>query len=328
MSEKRFNSRVIHKHDIESNWAKSSFVPLKGELVIFDTDESHLYERIKVGDGIQTVNALPFVNDAVRTELLAQISTTNTTISNVSELVGDTAVSEQISTAVSAKADLEAGTYVVSATTEDGVAYAATVPNITALTAGINFIMVPAAASTTKGPTLNVNGLGDKYIRRRLSSGATVTEGYTTTWITKNKPFRVMYDGTQWVVEGHNKPVSADIYGPITATNDADGNNIVDTYATKTELQNILPKVTTVSLLAASWTGDAVPYSQVVTVSGATANSKVDLQPSAAQVVELQDADIAFMTENTDGVVTVYALGSKPTSDYTMQALIQEVITV
>ena len=143
-----------------------------------------------------------------------------------------------LDTELDTKADIEAGTYVVTAETTDGAAYTATVPGITELTRGVNFIMIPAAVSTTKGPTLDVNGLGAKYIRRRLSTGATVEEGYVTTWLTKNKPFRLMYDGAQWVVEGHNRPVAADIYGPITATNDVNGNAIVDTYATKAELEN------------------------------------------------------------------------------------------
>ena len=34
------------------------------------------------------------------------------------------------------------------------------------------------------------------------------------------------------------------------------------------------------------------------------------------------------MAENDDGVITVYAIGSKPTVDYTMQALITEVTVV
>lgn len=88
------------------------------------------------------------------------------------------------------------------------------------------------------------------------------------------------------------------------------------------------PKSTSITLPAAAWTGDANPYSQVVTVSGVTANSKVDLQPTAVQIVELQDADIAFMTENNDGVITVYAIGGKPEVDYTMQVLITEVVPV
>lgn len=90
----------------------------------------------------------------------------------------------------------------------------------------------------------------------------------------------------------------------------------------------IKPKCTNVTLLSAGWTGDSNPWSQVVTVNGVTANSKVDLQPTAIQIVEMQDNDIALMAENNDGVITIYAIGSKPTADYIMQALITEVAVV
>lgn len=89
-----------------------------------------------------------------------------------------------------------------------------------------------------------------------------------------------------------------------------------------------IPKVTNVTLYATSWAGDANPYSQVVTINGVTVNSKVDLQPTALQIVDLQNNDIALMAENDNGVVTVYAIGGKPTVDYTMQALITEVAIV
>lgn len=90
----------------------------------------------------------------------------------------------------------------------------------------------------------------------------------------------------------------------------------------------IKPKCTSITLPAASWTGDTNPWSQVVNINGVTTNSKVDLQPTAVQIVELQNNDIALMAENDDGVVTVYAIGSKPTVDYTMQVLITEVAVV
>ena len=89
-----------------------------------------------------------------------------------------------------------------------------------------------------------------------------------------------------------------------------------------------IPKMTMVSIPAANWTGNTAPYSQVITVNGVTANSKVDLQPTAAQILELQEADIMLMAENDNGTVTIYALGGIPTSDYTMQALITEVEVV
>ena len=54
--------------------------------------------------------------------------------------------------------------------------------------------------------------------------------------------------------------------------------------------------------------------------------SKVDLLPSVEQLAIFHNKDVAFVTENEDGVVTVYAIGDKPTSDYTMQVSITEVV--
>lgn len=88
------------------------------------------------------------------------------------------------------------------------------------------------------------------------------------------------------------------------------------------------PRLTTVTMLASAWEGSSNPYSQVVAVSGVNANSKLDLQPTAAQIVELQDAEISLMASNNNGIVTVYAIGGKPISDYTMNVLITEVVVV
>lgn len=84
-------------------------------------------------------------------------------------------------------------------------------------------------------------------------------------------------------------------------------------------------RVVTIDLLANAWVGDDSPYSQVVTVEGVTPNSKIDLQPSVEQLAIFYQKDLAFVTENNNGVVTVYALGDKPQNDYTMQATVMGV---
>ena len=81
-----------------------------------------------------------------------------------------------------------------------------------------------------------------------------------------------------------------------------------------------------VTLLASAWQGSSNLYSQVVSINGVTANSKVDLNPSVEQLQIFYNKDITFVTENDDGVVTVYCVGQKPTNDYTMQVTITEVI--
>lgn len=84
-------------------------------------------------------------------------------------------------------------------------------------------------------------------------------------------------------------------------------------------------RIANVTLLASGWKGTASPYSQVVAIDGITENSQVDLTPSVEQLVTFHQKDLALVTENDDGVVTVYAIGDKPTADYTMQATITEV---
>ena len=84
-------------------------------------------------------------------------------------------------------------------------------------------------------------------------------------------------------------------------------------------------KLAEVTILASAWLGEASPYSQVVSVDGVTEFSKVDLQPSVEQLEIFHEKDLAFSTENDGGVVTVYAIGDKPTADYTLQATITEV---
>ena len=81
----------------------------------------------------------------------------------------------------------------------------------------------------------------------------------------------------------------------------------------------------TVSLPAANWVGSGNLYSQVVQIYGTTPNSQVDLTPSVEQLAAFHDKDLAFVTENEDGVITVYAIGQKPTSDYMIQVTITEV---
>lgn len=80
-----------------------------------------------------------------------------------------------------------------------------------------------------------------------------------------------------------------------------------------------------VTLLASKWSGSNSLYSQVVSIEGVTENSQVDLTPSVEQLAVFYEKDLAFVTENENGVVTVYAIGQKPANDYTIQVTITEV---
>ena len=84
-------------------------------------------------------------------------------------------------------------------------------------------------------------------------------------------------------------------------------------------------RIGTVTLLAAEWEGSDNLYHQIVDIEGVTENSQVDLTPGIDQLAIFYNKDLSFVTENDRGVVTVYAIGQKPTSDYTIQVTITEV---
>lgn len=85
-------------------------------------------------------------------------------------------------------------------------------------------------------------------------------------------------------------------------------------------------KISEISLPASGWVGTESPYSQVVTLADVTENTQVDLTPSVEQLSIFHHKDLAFVTENEGGVVTVYAIGDKPANDYTIQVTMTEVV--
>lgn len=104
-------------------------------------------------------------------------------------------------------------------TTGSGSAYAASVPHISTLVAGATFTMVPHVVSAAVSPTLNVNNLGAKPIRQRLSNSTLSTApGATENWLAAGKPVNVMYDGASWVVD-FVRPNMASAYGVLPVVN-------------------------------------------------------------------------------------------------------------
>ena len=68
-SNNTIKTRIQLKSDTEANWNKAGpkegnpgFIPLRGELIIYSADETHAFSRLKVGDGVTNVVALPFID--------------------------------------------------------------------------------------------------------------------------------------------------------------------------------------------------------------------------------------------------------------------------
>ena len=79
--------------------------------------------------------------------------------------------------------------------------------------------------------------------------------------------------------------------------------------------------------LGTTWAGND-PYTQVVSVTGAvvTANSMIDLQPTAAQLSQMITDGIQGLTvSNNNGTITITSIGAPTTTEMTVQCTVTEV---
>ena len=66
-------TRIVHMHDTEERWNKlTSFIPMQGELIVYDIDNNYSYQRFKLGDGKTTIINLPFVTDKVLESIIEE----------------------------------------------------------------------------------------------------------------------------------------------------------------------------------------------------------------------------------------------------------------
>lgn len=105
----------------------------------------------------------------------------------------------------------------------------------------------------------------------------------------------------------------------------------VDSFGSTTWSSKTIPAVPTtgsLTLTTSGWTETSGVFSKTVTISGSTANSKIDLQPSATVITQMvEDGITALYIENNNGTLTAYAIGATPTASMTIQYMRTEVTT-
>ena len=164
----------------------------------------------------------------------------------------------------------------VVTTTGTGAAYLAAVDGITELSVGLTLTIIPHTVSTSTEPTLNLNSLGAKAIKQKLSgSTGGVTAGNSAGWITADKPLTVRYDGTQWVAD-LTRQNATELYGTVPISHGGTGST---TASGAREQLGAEGKHTTktATLTAAGWSDSA----QTVTVEGVTASNTILVAPAS-----------------------------------------------
>lgn len=95
--------------------------------------------------------------------------------------------------------------------------------------------------------------------------------------------------------------------------------------AITTTLNNNKPHLKSVTMPYKSWSGSG-PYTQTLTVSGITANSKIDMQASAATISSIVEGEFSITIKNDNGTITAYAVGKKPAVDLALTLSITEIV--
>lgn len=167
-------------------------------------------------------------------------------------------------------------------------------------------------ATFTAQPTM-VSDL--QYVAHTISPGTVASFNGRTGAVT---PQTGDYTGSQIKITGYKQATSRQ---NVTAT------DTVTQAIGKMEYKiNRAFVVKQISLPAASWMGAESPYTQTVTISGITANSKVDIQMDATSLGVLIDSGTsAIWMENNNGTITAKVLGEKPSADMTVQVTTTEV---
>ncbi len=193
MAKQKIKTRVQNKHDVAANWSKAtSFIPLAGELIIYDEDSTCSYKRFKIGDGVlqsdgtvvgTTVNDLPFLH-TLRSDGDITVNATTGAVSvkddshthdgryyTESEINTKlNSVNASIESLGAGKADKTHGIHYIEGTGSTAGTWLGTHADITEYYAGLVLAYKIGVAGLSDGTTLNINNLGAVTVVKNATS--------------------------------------------------------------------------------------------------------------------------------------------------------------
>ena len=193
-----------------------------------------------------------------------------------------------------------------------------------ALSSDISLTASDVGALPTSGGSLTGN--------LTVGSSSIGTNGYVEgTWLRTTKATEsagnfATISGDGWIYKRAPANVLGDIGGQAKITANGilkgDGKGNI-TAADSIDLP--IEHISNISLPTASWKGSD-PYTQTVTISGSTANTKVDIQPSEEIYDQLVADSVGYLAiKNVNGTLTAVAKGGKPSVNLTVQVTYNDV---
>lgn len=168
---KTIKTRIQNKHDIPSNWEKATFIPLPGELIIYD---DHYFDiegnkvvvadaiKYKIGDGKTPINELPFVEKPVDQIYDAESTNAQSGIA-VKEAIASKTTYNNSDPIVTAIGGIAAGTTFENVPINDlitNLLYPYTKPVVG------SFVLTPGAGVKKKGVSITLTGASVKVTKK------------------------------------------------------------------------------------------------------------------------------------------------------------------
>ena len=238
--------------------------------------------------------------------------------------------------------DSASGGIPVVTTAGTGAAYTATVNGITELYNGLTLILITHTSSTTYAPTFNLNGLGEKPLKRLMADDSSGTaSGRSTYWLYRSVPMLISYSEphSAWIVYTMPKTSAEDILGAVPVTSGGigkqsltSGSYLVGNGTSAVQLKTPAqvredigaagkPKTLQISIPASGW--DASAKTQTVTATGVTATNAVTPSPAPASWEAAGTAGVRCTAQAADSLT--FTCSEVPTADLTYNVLVQEV---
>lgn len=218
----------------------------------------------------------------------------------------------------------------VNSAKEEANAY--TDQNVGALLRYVQSIIRPYELTWTDGYYISKD---DGYVQSEEGSSCCdfvyVTPGsklVVSNTMTQDIEYNVFYDSSKNYISSFSTDNGSVVTVPENARYFRLSKHVSDSVIVLPEVFINTPKASTIELPIDGWTGSNLLYQQTISVPIVTENSQVELRPSPAQLEELLTSEISLTVANESGVITVFAIGGKPISDYTMQIIVSEVISV